>query len=410
MQQSSPTRSHLGVDLEPPTASEKGADEGSLAAPCSVRPQPPNPRHPGRRAHRNAGRFAMKAKLLLLILWVGGCSYADAEFIEQDSGPSQPDADVLNRRDLGWVVYEDGGRWTEASAAKGGPGESVVQLGMVPVPTCKEDDVCFDAPLVTELRDDGNSLCTEALGEFQHQHATGRFTGVIVRWSNKSILVTTRHPRGKRGHLALRSHDLTNAQVWPKHGRTLDVPKEFVTVIDGPARCDPNLDLMIGGLPDDWAGVELAKDDAVIVGAEVQAFTHPFGLPMKTARATITACERDFCWIKIETAVGASGGPVFTKDGQLAGVLLGSGVESRVGNDHEHRGRAKLDPCGCSPRGGRCYDEGDLNKINKCESGQRFVRSSAIAEMLSSRGGEGCGSGGWLAPMIQAWLERMTWE
>lgn len=313
-------------------------------------------------------------KEIIAVLTLGltlGCRSGTQKYIDSET-PSAP------LTDLGWVDHVDS-KWREVGDEPGA--ESVVQLGMNEAAWCEEGYVCYVAQPLTELRDRYRRLCIEALDgagvhEPRSHYSTGAFTGVIVEFNGGRSVVSVSHGQSYLGEVVdvLIGYNAATARVWMELGNgILRVPEsEVVKIRKDDVDFFPEMDLMVFDLPG-FKRSAVALAEGVSDGDAVYAIVHVFGLPMKmSGPMTVKDCGNG-CAVEMDMAVGGSGGAIFTEGGDLAGILVGSGLAWTESSGHLHTEKS-IHPCGAEVPG--CRDGIQV---------QRFVKAEAIRKILESR-------------------------
>lgn len=269
-----------------------------------------------------------------------------------------------------WVQYGQGG-WNDVEfQGDNDPKRFIVQLGLK-----ANDKGCIERHRISELPLGRTPIPELQLGGLSGQYTMGRRSGVIVRYNEKSYIITTVHGGVPWDH-ALSGHTVAAVMRWSEcdDGGSVEVPSTNLIPcqrwmrLGGKTECEGaflacEIDGAHGGLP--LAGPVEANDF-------VRAVFHPLGLPMKSSPLVrVEDCNQDSvcCRAFFDNANGGSGGAILTPEQELAGIVIGA-IE---------RG-----PCNCA-KGGECYDCVDVGKWDKCESGQPFLTSGAIKKGLDAR-------------------------
>ena len=281
---------------------------------------------------------------------------------------------------LGWVDYLNS-NWDEVDSSTSPPTwKYVVQLGMKPRENCAENHLCYVTEPITALHEDGRTLCPEALKKagksIPYQHSVGELTGVLVeRPKGAPVVVTANHGFQHILHrnTVLFDHHAGNAGVdqWlNSKSATLVVPKAHTGRINiGTLQRIGSLDLMTFELHDKPERKGAALETEKLEGKKVYAIVHVFGLPMKkTSLAPVTDCEDFHCYVEVDLATGGSGGPLFTEEGKLAGIMIGKELRGTEHCQHGDGHEMRIDPC----PGQGCPDQ----------TSQKFITAEAIQTQL----------------------------
>jgi hypothetical protein len=151
-----------------------------------------------------------------------------------------------------------------------------------------------------------------------------RSTVGIVSWTGTKIAYGS-------GFFVAADKIATNIHVVARPGPIFakSVDGKTIWAVEGVSAYDAKNDLVVLKIAGESAPLSLDDSDKVQTGEPIIAMGYPGG-EYKVMHGTIGSSRKIYKWIrmKVDTAVGSSGGPVLNMDGQVIGIIVGYGDDA----------------------------------------------------------------------------------